>query len=84
MENIDQTGLSDELQGLARLHPGYNKSQLEQAHAQLIRHLEDAWQTFLRFEREGLLNRLNLTAPQLNPTVKPLRSKPPHQPSRNL
>jgi hypothetical protein len=63
--------LPDELKSLAKLHPSYTQAELEQAHAQITRHFEDAWQLFLRLKRDGALDKLNLTASRLNPTVKP-------------
>ena len=83
MLQYEDPGLPDALRGLAKLHPRYNRSELEQAHALLMSHFEDVWQMFLRLERDGLLQGVNLTEVEVNSTVNPQRSKPTHPPTAN-
>jgi hypothetical protein len=79
----DITELPKELQSLSTLYPKYNRSDLEAAHGQLMRHFENAWSMFMRLEQEGLLDNLNLTRLKVNPRVKPQRSPHTHPPKSN-
>jgi hypothetical protein len=56
---------------LASLHPDYSELDLNEAHARLRLYFDLAWEIFMRLEREGKLDELNLTASPVNPTVKP-------------
>ena len=62
---------------LAALHPDYSELDLNEAHARLRRYFDLAWAIFVRLEREGKLDELNLTASNVNPTVKPPESSAP-------
>jgi len=62
---------------LAALYPHYTEAELIEAAAQLRRYFDLAWKVFVRLEREGKLNQLNLTVPKVNPTVNPLKLTDP-------
>jgi hypothetical protein len=61
--------LPAELQGLSKLHPQYDRMELEQAHSNLLRHFDAAWRMFLRLEQERQVRRSNLTDECVNHTV---------------
>jgi hypothetical protein len=67
--------LSASLKDLAQLHPTYSRLELEEAHAQLFSYFDLVWRIFMRLEREGKLDALNLTKKSINPTF----NAPTHQ-----
>jgi hypothetical protein len=62
----DKDNLSEELRDLAMLHPTYSNLELKEARAQLYRYFDLAWRIFVRLEREGKLDALNLTGKPVN------------------
>lgn len=62
--------LPDDLAELANLHPAYNRLELEEAKAKLWSYFDLVWAIFVRLEREGKLDGLNLTGKPSGPTVK--------------
>jgi hypothetical protein len=78
MSIIEKDSLPRELQGLYEMHPTYSDFELQQAHSQLMRHFEDAWQMFQRLKACVSAGNLNLTEDEVNPTVKPQSSNGTH------
>ena len=70
-DTSQQSGEQKPRRSLADLHPDYSELELNEAHARLRRYFDLAWAIFVRLEREGKLDDLNLTASKVNPTVKP-------------
>lgn len=59
-----------QLQLIHALHPGYDARQAEESLENLRTFFDLAWAIFLRLEREGLLDKLDLTASSPDPTMK--------------
>jgi hypothetical protein len=55
----------------------------QERRTELLDYFDLAWDIFVRLEREGRLDALNLTSSQVNPTVKPPNVRETDQPNKN-